>query len=82
MVSLARLPRIAQTARYAGDQCVATLGCLQQQSSTIEGALPLIEFHLYELGKDHWKQQTLCCAILGQAKALSYHPNTVLSTYL
>ena len=82
MVNLARLPRIAQTARHAGDQSVALLGCLQQHCPTIGTALPLVEFQNQGLGKNLWKQQTLCRGRIGQAKASQCALNTVSSTCL
>ncbi len=78
MVNLARLPRIAQTACHTGDQSVTLLSCLQQHRATIGTALPLVKLKHHRLGKNLWKQQTLCRARIVQAKASQCALNTVL----
>jgi len=57
MINLARLAKIVQADRHAGDQSVATLRRLQQHGPTIGTALPLVEFQHHRLGKHLWKQQ-------------------------
>ena len=69
VVNLARLSRITQAVGHAGDQSVAPFGGLEQHRAAIGTALPLVKFQYHRLGKNLWKQQTLCRGRISQAKA-------------
>jgi hypothetical protein len=58
------------------------VGRLQQDSSAIRAALPLVKLGHHGLGKNIWEQQTLRCGILGQAKASSRALNAAFTTRL
>jgi hypothetical protein len=45
-------------------QSIATIGGLQQQSSTVGAALVMIKLGNDSLAENSWEQQTLCCAIV------------------
>jgi hypothetical protein len=51
MIDLACLPLVFEAPSQAADQSIAPLGGLQQDRSTIGGALPLIELQHRWLGK-------------------------------
>jgi hypothetical protein len=57
------LPLVPQAGGQFIQQSIATIGGLQQQSSTVGAALSLIKLGNDSLTKNSWKQQTLCCAI-------------------
>jgi hypothetical protein len=52
MIDLARLPLVSQTVSHAGDQSIAPVSRLQQQSSAVGTALPLIELQHGRLGEN------------------------------
>jgi hypothetical protein len=76
------LPLVSQTVSHAGDQSIAAVSRLQQQSSAVGTALPLIELQRQRLGKNIGEQQTLCRAIVEHAKASLALTNTVSTTCL
>jgi hypothetical protein len=52
MIDLARLPLVSQTVSHAGDQSITPVSRLQQQSSAVGTALPLIELQHGRLGEN------------------------------
>ena len=69
MIDLACLPLVFEAPSQAADQSIAPLGGLQQDRSTIGGALPLIELQHRWLGEKFGKQYTLCCGKVDHAIA-------------
>src|ERR1700674_4521216 len=63
VVDLPGLSLVPQAGGQFIQQSTATIGGLQQQSSTVGAALALIKLGNDRLAKNSWKQQTLCCAI-------------------
>src|SRR5713226_4952561 len=64
MIDLPGLPLVPQAGGQFIQQSIATIGGLQQQSSTVGAALSLIKLGNDRLAKNSWEQQTLCCAIV------------------
>src|SRR6266446_4092762 len=64
MINLPGLPLVPQAGGQFIQQSIATIGGLQQQSSTVGAALSLIKLGNDRLAKNSWEQQTLCCAIV------------------
>jgi hypothetical protein len=82
VIDLARLPLVSQTSRQTADQSIAAVSRLQQQSSAVGTALPLIELQHGRLGENIGEQPTLCRAIVEHAKASLAIANTVSTTCL
>jgi hypothetical protein len=82
MIHLACLPLVSQASSQAADQSVAPVSRLQQDGSTIGGALPLIELQHGWLGKNLREQQTLRRGKVDHAEASPVPANTVQSTCL
>src|SRR6516162_3651231 len=80
MIDLARLSRVPQASTQFLQQSIATIRRLQQQSSTIGTALPLITLSHHRLAKNSWEQPTLCCAIVRHEEASECASNIVSST--
>jgi hypothetical protein len=64
MIHLPGLPLVPQAGGQFIQQSIATIGGLQQQSSTVGAALSLIKLGNDWLAKNSSEQQTLCCAIV------------------
>src|SRR5260370_39170182 len=59
MIDLPGLPLVPQAGGQFIQQSIATIGGLQQQSSTVGAALALIKLGNDRLAKNSWEQQTL-----------------------
>jgi hypothetical protein len=76
------LSLILETSCQTLDQSVTAVSGLQQHSSAIGTALPLIELQYRGLGKNIGEQQTLCRVIVIHAEASCFASNTVFTTCL
>jgi hypothetical protein len=82
VLDFGRLPIIDQASRQAFGQSQTLVGSLEQDRAAIGTALSLVKLRRHGLGKYSRKKQTLCCGIVGQAKASFGLSNIVSSTCL